>query len=167
MAKIPITGTYKLERNENLDEFYKAAGVPWIARKMMLATSPTVTVTQTEEERGGGGESDEGDTEGEGGDEGAGGDTAGPVWLIRSVTFTRTIDLSFKLNEPFEETLPSGDIYQTTVKMEGDNKFILDSVNEEKGAFMREYEFKEDGFVLAMKHPSGVEAKRYFKRTGD
>jgi len=160
---VKIVGTYKLEKNENLDEFYKAAGVPWIARKMMLVTSPTVTVTQTEEERGG--EMSEGEGEGDGEGEGVG--EGGPVWMIRNVTFTRTIDLSFKLNEPFEETLPSGDVYQTTVKMEGDNKFILDSVNEEKGSFMREYEFKDDGFVMAMKHPSGVEAKRYFKRTGD
>jgi len=159
---VKIVGTYKLEKNENLDEFYKAAGVPWIARKVMLATSPTVTVTQTEEERARGVES-EGEGEGDGDAE----ETERGVWMIRSVTFTRTIDLSFKLNEPFEETLPSGDMYQTTVKMEGDNKFILDSANEEKGSFMREYEFKDDGFVMSMKHPSGVEAKRYFKRTGD
>jgi len=164
---VKIVGTYKLEKNENLDEFYKAAGVPWIARKMMLATSPTVTVTQTEDGERGGGETSTSEGEGEGDGDGVGVGEGGPVWMIRSVTFTRTIDLSFKLNEPFEETLPSGDVYQTTVKMEGDNKFILESESEEKGSFMRDYEFKDDGFVLAMKHPSGVEAKRYFKRTGD
>jgi len=134
-----IIGIYKLDKNENLDAFYIAAGVPWIARKMMLVTSPTVYVSQEKND-------DEED-----------------LYLFRTVSFTRTIDLSFKLNEPFEDTLPSGDVFETVAKMEGDNKFILESSKEDT-SFIREYEFSEEGLVMTMKHPTGVEAKRYFKR---
>ncbi|OXA43912.1 fatty acid-binding protein [Folsomia candida] len=137
MAK--IIGTYKLEKNENLDAFYTAAGVPWIARKMMLVSSPTIDVTQEKNEN----EED--------------------VWLIKTVSFIRTINLSFKLDEPFEDVLPSGDVFETVARMEGDNKFILDSTREDT-SFIREYDFSEDGLVMTMKHPTGVEAKRYFKR---
>jgi len=138
MAK--LLGSYKLEKNENLDAFYSAAGVPWIARKMMLMSSPTVHVSKEK--------NDENDEE---------------MWLIRTISFTRTMDLSFKLNEPFEDELPSGDVYETVAKMEGDSKFILESSKDDDASFIREYEFSEDGLVMTMKL-SGVEAKRYFKR---
>jgi len=140
---VKIVGTYKLEKNENLDAFYTAAGVPWIARKMMLATSPTTYVSQEKN------------------------DNEEDVWFFKTVSFTRTIDLSFKLNEPFEDELPSGDVYETVAKMEGEHKFILESSKEDGDtvlSFVRVYEFSQDGLVMTMKHPTGVEAKRYFKR---
>jgi superfamily II helicase len=137
-----IIGTYKLEKNENLDAFYAAAGVPWIPRKMMLATSPRMEVSQEKNE-------DEED-----------------VWLIKTVSFMSTVSLSFKIDEGFEDVLPSGDVFETVAKMEGDNKFVLESTKDDL-SFIREYEFSKDGLIVTMKHPTGVEAKRYFNRIID
>jgi len=149
---VQITGSYKLEKNEKLDEFYTAAGVPWVARKVMLTTSPTMHITKEKDEN-------EDDT-----------------WLFKTVTFIRTVEQSFKLNEPFEETMPSGDCFNSVATMEGDNKFILKSTSsistdddddtavEEKKELEREYLFTEDMLTITLKHPSGIEAKRYFKR---
>lgn len=38
----PFAGNWKHYSSENLDEFMKVMGAPWIARKMASATSPTV-----------------------------------------------------------------------------------------------------------------------------
>jgi len=142
MSEIQIVGSYRLDRNENLDAFYTAAGVPWIARKVMLTTSPEMIVSKGEGE-------DEDD-----------------CWLFKTVTFLRTIEQSFKIDEPFEETMPSGDVFTTTAKMEGDDKFVLHSTSDDdKGEFHREYKFSGDNLTITLKHPSGVEAKRYFKRS--
>lgn len=56
-------------------------GVPYFARKMMLASSPTMTVTYEDE-----------------------------TWVFKTVTFFRTVTISFKLDEPYNEEMPSGDI---------------------------------------------------------
>ncbi|CAG2068405.1 unnamed protein product [Timema podura] len=76
-----IIGKYKLERNENLDEYYSALGVPYIARKMMVMSSPVLDISQE-----------------------------GEKWSIKSSTLLRTVESLFTPNEPYEETLPSGDI---------------------------------------------------------
>jgi len=133
---VQITGTYKLERNENLDEFYQKVGVPWIARKMMTSSSPTMYITKDEEEQ----------------------------WVFKTVTFFRTIEISFKLDEPYEETMPSGDEFENTTTIEGDNKFITISKSGETVAFERQYEFNDEGMVMTLKAPDGAQAKRYFKR---
>ena len=69
------------------------------------------------------------------------------VWLIKTVTFTRTINISFKLDESFEETLPSGDVFITTAKLNG-TTITLESTSDDKGSFSRDYEFSEDGLIM-------------------
>lgn len=54
-----------------------------MARKMMCATSPTIYVSKDEEEH----------------------------WIFKTVTFLRTMEISFKLDEGYEETMPSGNTY--------------------------------------------------------
>jgi len=110
----------------------------------MLSTSPTVEVSKTKDE------------DNEDGDE-------SPTWVLKIITFFRTTVTTFKLNEPYEEELPSGDILQNTTKMEG-NSFITTCENEKLGDFERIFDFSEDGLIMTMKHSKGVQAKRYFKR---
>jgi hypothetical protein len=134
-----MLGTYKLERNENLDEFYRVAGVPWIARKLMLSSSPTMIVST---------EKDEGDED---------------TFLIKTISFIRTMEQSFKIGEPYEETMPSGDTFECLSEKLGDNKLVIKGKCEDKGELIREYEFNSDGAVITLKF-GDVEAKRYFKR---
>jgi len=137
---LQIIGSYKLERNENLDEFYQCVGVPWMVRKMMCASSPTMHVTKDEEEQ----------------------------WNFKTVTFLRTIENSFKLDEEYEETMPSGKQFESVTTMEGENKFVTRSKTpegEEEFTFERSYEFNDDGMVMTLQSPSSEKvAKRYFKR---
>ncbi|XP_063231733.1 sodium/calcium exchanger regulatory protein 1-like isoform X2 [Bacillus rossius redtenbacheri] len=41
---VQIEGKYQHERSENLDGFFKAVGVPYVARVMMRMTSPLLEV---------------------------------------------------------------------------------------------------------------------------
>jgi len=135
-----IIGSYKLERNENLDEFYSSLAVPWLVRKMMCATSPTMHVTKDEEDE----------------------------WNLKTVTFLRTMENSFKLDEEYEETLPNGIVLDSVTKLEGDNKFVTKSKSVEEDddfTLERSYEFTDDGMVMTLQSPKSEKvAKRYFKR---
>ena len=41
-----LLGSYNLDRNENFEEFLTITGVPLVARKMMAATSPRITIAR-------------------------------------------------------------------------------------------------------------------------
>jgi len=64
--------------------FFVKKGVPWIARKLMAVSSPTMYITKDEEEQ----------------------------WIFKTVSFIRTTEISFKVNEPYEETMPNGEQYE-------------------------------------------------------
>nr|CAD7602812.1 unnamed protein product [Timema genevievae] len=139
-----IIGKYKLERNENLDEYYSALdllvnlvfvfayfiigelycracvflGVPYIARKMMVMSSPVLDISQE-----------------------------GEKWSIKSSTLLRTVESLFTPNEPYEETLPSGDILKSTSTL-ADNKIVTSSEVPNGSRTTRSYEFSESGCVL-------------------
>lgn len=94
MAK--LIGEYNQQKTENLDAYYasvgeqifrynknqylfKFIGVPYIARKMMLLTSPKLTISQD-----------------------------GDNWTLNTSTAIRTITSTFKLGEEYEESMPKG-----------------------------------------------------------
>jgi hypothetical protein len=132
---VQIEGNYKLEKNENLEEYFRVVGVPWIARKMMAASTPTMTVTFEDE-----------------------------TWVFKTVTFFRTVTVSFKLDEEYKEDMPSGDVIDSVCSKEGDFTFRIKSKHERLGDFERVFDFSDDGLVITMKHAKGVQAKRYFNR---
>lgn len=90
-----IEGKYAHEKSENLDEYFKAngkgftyftrhesqvfwyLGVPYIPRKMMCASNPTVEISKS-----------------------------GDTWTITTSTMFRTIAYTFKLGEEYEERMP-------------------------------------------------------------
>merc|ERR1711953_1148236 len=41
-----LIGSYQFEKNDNFDEFLTATGVPFVAKKVMLSTSPSLEVKQ-------------------------------------------------------------------------------------------------------------------------
>jgi len=154
---VSIEGTYKFVKNENLDDYLKTIGLPYIPRMLMLSTSPTVEVTKIKDDDNTSediAEETEDQTE-----ETAPGDT----WVFKTVTFFKTTVNTFKLNEPYEEEIPSGDILENVTTMEGDS-FITKCKNEKVGDFERIFDFTDDGLIITMKHSKGVQAKRYFKR---
>ncbi|KAJ8940637.1 hypothetical protein NQ318_020694 [Aromia moschata] len=132
---VQIEGKYTHEKNENLDEYFKATGVPYIPRKMMCSTKPTLEISKNDEE-----------------------------WTITVATFFRTMASKFKLGEEYEEEMPGGTLKNTTV-LEGDNKLVTKSLGPNNTNIVRTYEFSDEGCTISYKHEtSGTEAKRYFKR---
>ncbi|XP_052757562.1 fatty acid-binding protein, adipocyte-like isoform X2 [Galleria mellonella] len=79
-----ITGKYQHYKNENIDEYFLAVGVPYIGRKMMSFSSPLMEITLD-----------------------------GDKMTIKNVSLFRTIEHSFKLNEEYEEHMPNTKIKGT------------------------------------------------------
>merc|ERR1712071_727769 len=41
-------GKFVNTKDENLDEFYTAIGIPWVPRKMLTASSPTMAISSVD-----------------------------------------------------------------------------------------------------------------------
>ncbi|KAK9707694.1 Lipocalin / cytosolic fatty-acid binding protein family [Popillia japonica] len=133
---VEIVGKYQHQRNENLEEYFKAIGVPYIPRKMMLSTSPSLDITV--------------DETGE--------------WCITTSTFLRTVVIKFQLGVEYEEHMPGGITIKSTTTREGDTLKTV-SVAPNGSKVFRTYVFSENECVLTLQHnETGIEAKRYFKR---
>ncbi|XP_046813976.1 fatty acid-binding protein, adipocyte-like [Vespa crabro] len=131
----PIVGTYQHERNENMDEYFKDLGVPYIARKMMGLASPRLEISNE-----------------------------GEKWTIRTVSMMRTIVLTFVLGEEYDEGLPSGETLKNVTTMDGDS-LVTVSYRPDNSKIVRKYDFTDDSVVLTMSsEKSEIMAKRYFKR---
>ncbi|XP_060814558.1 uncharacterized protein LOC132906406 isoform X2 [Bombus pascuorum] len=132
---VSIVGTYQHESNENLDEYFKAVGVPYIPRKMMCMSSPRLEISNNCDK-----------------------------WTIRTITMIRTAEVTFTLGEEYEEHMPAGVTLKNITTMEGDN-LVTVSVGPDNNKVVRKYEITKDGVVLIMTHEkSGQVGKRYFKR---
>ncbi|XP_033194163.1 sodium/calcium exchanger regulatory protein 1-like [Bombus vosnesenskii] len=132
---VSIVGAYQHESNENLDEYFKAVGVPYIPRKMMCMSSPRLEISNNCDK-----------------------------WTIRTITMIRTAEVTFTLGEEYEEHMPAGVILKNVTTMEGDN-LVTVSVGPDNNKVVRKYEITKDGVVLIMTHEkSGQVGKRYFKR---
>ncbi|XP_017790990.1 PREDICTED: fatty acid-binding protein 12-like isoform X1 [Habropoda laboriosa] len=130
-----IAGTYQHESNENLDEYFKAVGVPYIPRKMMCMSSPRLEILNDSDK-----------------------------WTIRTISMIRTVEVTFTLGEEYEEHMPAGVTLKNVTTMEGDS-LVTVSVGPDNNKVLRKYAVTEDGVVLTMTHEnSGQVAKRYFKR---
>ncbi|XP_031768425.2 fatty acid-binding protein-like isoform X1 [Galleria mellonella] len=131
-----ITGKYQHYKNENIDEYFLAVGVPYIGRKMMSFSSPLMEITLD-----------------------------GDKMTIKNVSLFRTIEHSFKLNEEYEEHMPNTKIKSKTVIV-NDNEMMTESVIPETGAKCgRHYTFSDEGCVITLTHEkAATPGKRYFKR---
>jgi len=132
-----LVGNYQHVKNENLDEYFKAVGVPYIPRKMMSMTSPRLEILKSEDDK----------------------------WTIRTITMMRTIELTFKIGEEFEETMPAGVTLKNVASLEEDGSIIIKSEGPNNTKVTRKYELQDDQIILTMTHEeSGQVAKRYFKK---
>ncbi|CAH0560292.1 unnamed protein product [Brassicogethes aeneus] len=129
-------GKFKHEKNENLDDYFKALGVPYLIRKMICSTSPQLEITSDEQGN----------------------------WTVSQITMLKTTVAKFKLGEVFEENMPGG-LLKSNAVLE-DNKLIISSTGPNQEKVTRTYEFSESHCILTLKElKSGIEAKRHFKRS--
>lgn len=135
---VQITGRYKLEKNENLDGYFKALGVPFLARQMMTASTPVVEISCKDD-----------------------------IWTIKTSTLIRTTELNFKVGEEYDEVMPSGETLKSTTTLEGEELRTISKVPDGSQT-SRSYRFSEGGMVLTLTHEkSGQTAKRHFRKLTD
>ncbi|KAL7293197.1 hypothetical protein TKK_0013342 [Trichogramma kaykai] len=134
---VSLVGNYQHEKNENLDEYFKAIGVPYIARKMMGVTSPRLEIQKSDDDH----------------------------WTIRTITMLRTIELVFRIGEEFEESMAGGITLKNVASLEEDESIVINCTGPNDIKVVRKYELKDHQIILTMTHEkSGQVAKRYFKK---
>merc|ERR1712013_971627 len=87
-------GTYERTSAENYEEMLKILDVNMLLRKAACASTPKMEVSED-----------------------------GGVWTIKTPTTLKTMELKFKLGEPFDETTPDGREVTATVTCE-DGKIV-------------------------------------------
>ncbi|XP_037078489.1 fatty acid-binding protein-like [Pollicipes pollicipes] len=130
-----VVGTYQHEKSENLDAFFSAIGVPWIPRKMMTNSNPTVQVSQD-----------------------------GETYTIRTVSAMKTVEITFKVDEAFESSLMSGEKTQNVIRKEGDSLIQEQDSSKGKIIITRAFSENAMDMTMEHK-TSNVKATRHFKRT--
>ncbi|XP_041977133.1 fatty acid-binding protein-like isoform X2 [Aricia agestis] len=132
----PVTGKYQHYKNEDIDDYFIAVGVPFIGRKMMSMSSPLMEITLD-----------------------------GETMTIKNSSLLRTVEHSFKLGEEYEEKMPNTTIKSVTTKI-NDNEFTTQSVIPETGEKCgRHYLFTDDECIITLTHEKAQkDGKRYFRR---
>ncbi|XP_049867604.1 fatty acid-binding protein-like [Pectinophora gossypiella] len=131
-----IAGKYQHYKNESIDDYFIAVGVPYIGRKMMAMSSPLMEITLD-----------------------------GDMMTIKNSSLLRTTESKFKLGEEYEEHMPSTTIKSITT-IENDNEMITNSVIPETGdKCARHYLFTDDECVVTLTHDKAkTPGKRFFRR---
>ncbi|KAF9802780.1 hypothetical protein SFRURICE_002948 [Spodoptera frugiperda] len=131
-----IAGKYQHYKNEDIDDYFSAVGVPYMGRKMMAMSSPLMEIS-----------------------------VDGDQMVIKNVSLMRTVENKFKLGEEYIENMPNAKIRSVTTKLD-DKKIETKSVVEDTGAACgRLYEFTDDECVITLTHEkANTPAKRYFRR---
>ncbi|KAF2368203.1 Calycin [Trinorchestia longiramus] len=132
-----ISGVYVHERDEGLDEFLEQRGAHFLAEKMMVKMSPTVTI--------------EVDDEG--------------TYRLYTKTQVKNFEWIFKLGE--EVLLPTPDGTRTFIfELDDEGKLTQTPTGESEAVGVKiEREFSDEGMVVTLIHMSSDEtAKRFFRR---
>ena len=96
-------GKFQRFASENYDELLKALNLNFLLRKAATASPPVMEVTEE-----------------------------GGVWTIKTSTVLRSMELKFKVGEPFNEVTPDGRNVDSIVTIDG-NKFICVQTAKKEG----------------------------------
>lgn len=131
-----IPGKYQHYKNENIEDYFTAVGVPFMGRKMMAMSSPLMEITLN-----------------------------GDTMSIKNTSLLRTVEVTFKLGEEYEEKMPNTTIKSVTTII-NDNEMETKSVIPETGAkSSRLYQFTDEECIVTLTHENAkVAGKRYFRR---
>ncbi|XP_023946857.1 fatty acid-binding protein 12 [Bicyclus anynana] len=132
----PIAGKYQHYKNEDIDDYFIAVGVPYVGRKMMAMSSPLMEIT-----------------------------VDGDNITIKNSSLLRTVETKYKIGEEYEEHMPSTTIKSITTLV-NDNELVTQSVIPETGDKCgRHYMFTDDECVITLTHEKAkTPGKRYFRR---
>lgn len=152
---VAVTGSFKLVKSENFEEYMKAVGVGAVMRKLAATATPTTEITQS-----------------------------GDEWRIKTMTTFKTTDIKFKLGQEFDEETGDGRKCKSTITLEGnklvhkqkvgdnwervrekeiDTEYLLFSqVGADTLSIIRD--FSDEEMKMTLDAPGGVISTRIYKR---
>merc|ERR1711915_590717 len=133
---VQFSGTYKRESEEGYEDFLRKLNVGMLMRKAATASTPTMTISE----------------------DGAGN------WKMVTSTTLKSIDLSFRLGEPFQETTTDKRECNTTVTSVGNTMTthqVPIKAGEKEVKVIRE--FSDEGIYVQF-ICEDVVSKQFFKR---
>lgn len=132
-----LVGSYQNDRAEGMDEYFAALGVPWIARKIMLAITPSLVITKEGEE-----------------------------WSIKYKTAVMDQTIKFVIGVEFDEpALMGSEIFKCLASQDVEGELSIVS-RTSMGSLKRDFKATDTGVILTMTvMDKNVEARRYFIRT--
>jgi len=136
---VQIRGTYRNIRQENVEQFLAASGVPYYAQKMMAMSNPILEIC----------------------DNGLG------DWRMRLSSHIRNENVRFQLGKEYQEISLCNDhtFFRSVTMLKGEDTLETRCFGIYDVIFTKTYQFSEDGCVLTMTHKeTGTTAKRYFER---
>jgi len=129
-----LTGTFKLIKSENFDEYMKAVGVGFALRKLASAATPTTEISHD-----------------------------GDNWNIKTWTTFKTTEIKFKLGEEFEETTADGRTCKSTITKDGEDKLIhMQNCGGQNLKILRE--FTDDEMKMVLEGPKNITSTRVYKK---
>ncbi|XP_050345297.1 fatty acid-binding protein-like [Nymphalis io] len=131
-----IPGKYQHYKNEDIDDYFIAVGVPYIGRKMMAMSSPLMEITMD-----------------------------GDSMVIKNSSLLRTVETKFKLGEEYEERMPNTSIKSVTKLLNDHELETLSTIPENGAKCGRHYLFTDDECIITLTHDKAqTPGKRYFRR---
>ncbi|XP_030023197.2 fatty acid-binding protein 9 [Manduca sexta] len=131
-----VVGKYQHYKNENIDEYFSAVGVPYMARKMIAMSSPLMEITYD-----------------------------GKTMTIKNSSLLRTTESTFKIGVEYDEHMPANTIKSITTFIndnEMETKSVIPDTNENTS---RHYLFTDDECIITLTHEKAkIAGKRYFRR---
>ncbi|GMR50928.1 hypothetical protein PMAYCL1PPCAC_21123, partial [Pristionchus mayeri] len=130
-------GRFVNHTEENLEEYFKEMGMPFIVRK--IALNARVTLDNK---------------------------IKGNKWICAQETLLLTVKQEFELDKEVEETHPDGRKFMTTYTLTSDGKLVSTQrkIKESDKTSTATRYFEGDDTMVVVMECGGVKAKRYFKR---
>ncbi|GAA6101929.1 fatty acid binding protein 7, brain, a [Tachysurus ichikawai] len=124
--------TWKLIDSQNFDEYMKALGVGFATRQVGNVTKPTVVIGQE-----------------------------GDKVTVKTLSTFKNTEISFKLEEEFDETTADDRNVKSTVSLDGDKLVHVQKWDGKETKFVRE--IKDDKMIMTLNF-EGIQAVRTYEK---
>ncbi|KAK2843071.1 hypothetical protein Q7C36_011286 [Tachysurus vachellii] len=124
--------TWKLIDSQNFDEYMKALGVGFATRQVGNVTKPTVVIGQE-----------------------------GDKVTVKTLSTFKNTEISFKLEEEFDETTADDRNVKSTVSLDGDKLVHVQKWDGKETKFVRE--IKDDKMIMTLTF-EGIQAVRTYEK---
>jgi len=129
-----MEGKFTNYKNEKLDDFYAAIGIPWVPRKLMTSTSPTIEISKADDQ-----------------------------WTIKTSSMMSTSSVTFKLGEEYTESMPGGRSMKNVATVEEGKLIIASESDRGKSKRELEFT-EEGFTMIMTHEKTDIVAKRFFKK---